>query len=73
MVLNVEMKIGNHSYKSNQVVADSRYDVLLLGIPWQVNNNKNVDYDLRIVNIRDMKLSVDLDAEKYSPKEVTNF
>lgn len=48
VVVTKTLKIGNHNYKSNWVVADSRCDVLL-GIPRHVANNPKVDSDMRIV------------------------
>ena len=43
IVLNGTLKIGNHSYKSNWVVSNCRYDVVL-GMPWHVAHNPNIDY-----------------------------
>jgi len=42
VVLGATVRIGKHSYKSNWLVANCRYDVLL-GMPWHVANNPNID------------------------------
>ncbi len=41
-------KIGNNDYKSNWLVADCGYDVLL-GMPWHVAHNPVIDYRKRVV------------------------
>ena len=43
IVLNGTLKIGFHTYTSNWVVGDSRYDVLL-GMPWHVATDPKIDY-----------------------------
>lgn len=43
VVLDATVKIGDHNYKSNFVVADCRYDVLL-GMPWHKSEGPTVDY-----------------------------
>ena len=50
VILGATLKIGKHSYKSNWLVANCRYDVLL-GMPWHVANNPHVDYNDRIIKI----------------------
>ena len=56
IVLNGALKIGNHLYKSNWVVSNCRYDVLL-GMPWHVANNPLVNYVTRIVKVGDVVLN----------------
>ena len=46
------LRIGSHTYTSNWLVADCRYDVLL-GTPWHVANNPQIDYKKRIVTVND--------------------
>lgn len=58
LVLNGTLKIGSHTYTSNWVVANCRYDVLL-GMPWHVAHNPNVDYVKRVVKIGSDVISVD--------------
>lgn len=42
IVLDTEIQIGDHKYKSNWIVADCRYDVLL-GMPWHVDCSSKID------------------------------
>ena len=55
VVLEGTLKIGNHNYSSNWVVADCRYDVLL-GMPWHVAHKPIIDYENGIVKVNDQKL-----------------
>ena len=43
VVIGAVLKIGSHKYRSNWLVADCRYE-LLLGMPWHVFNNPVVNY-----------------------------
>ena len=58
IVLNGTLKIGSHTYSSNWVVANCRYDVLL-GMPWHVAHNPTVDYVKRVVKGGSDVISVD--------------
>lgn len=49
-VLNGALYIGPHSYTSNWAVADSSVDVIL-GMPWRVANNPDIDYVERSVGL----------------------
>ena len=44
IVLGATLEIGNHAYKSNWLVANCRYDVLL-GMPWHVEIKPKIDYE----------------------------
>lgn len=44
ILVDEEIQIGNHQYKTSWIVANCRYDVML-GMPWHVENNPRVDYD----------------------------
>ncbi len=44
------MKIGNHFYNSNWIVANCRYDVPL-GMPWHVTFNPSIDYKKKVVSV----------------------
>ena len=57
LVLNGTLKLGSHEYTSNWLVGSSRCDVLL-GMPWQVANNPEIDYTNRVVKIGSDVLSV---------------
>ena len=50
VILGATLRIGKHKYKSNWLVANCRYDVLL-GMPWHVANNPSIDYKERIVTV----------------------
>ena len=43
MILSGKIQIGSHVYTSNFLVGSCRYDVLL-GMPWHVANNPEIDY-----------------------------
>lgn len=48
MILNGTVKIESHTFRTNWLVPDCRYDVLL-GMPWHVKFKPTVDYEKRIV------------------------
>lgn len=50
MVYDTEVQIGSHRYRSNWVIADCRYDVLL-GMPWHVETNPGVSYDPKQLHV----------------------
>ena len=58
VVLNGTLKIGSHTYTSNWVLVDCRYDVLL-GMPWHVANNPQIDYKKRIVKVNGDEILID--------------
>lgn len=73
-VLDGTLKIGGHTYKSNWVVSNCRYDVLL-GMPWHVSYNPKVDYCGRQVRVKDTLISgkhVEFDSETPAVK-MTNL
>ena len=51
VVLNGTLSIGSHTYTSSWVVANCRYDVML-GMPWHVAHNPQIDYVKRNVNVK---------------------
>lgn len=55
IVLNTEIHIGGHKYKSNWVVAYCRYDIML-GIPWHVENRPRIEYEAGNLWIGDVEL-----------------
>ena len=50
VVIGATLIIEKHVYKSNWLVANCRYDVLL-GIPWHVSNNPDTNYEHRTVKV----------------------
>lgn len=42
IVMDADIEIGKHRYRSTWVVANCRYDALF-GMPWHVENNPDVD------------------------------
>lgn len=56
VIVNGTLKIGDHLYTSNWVVSNSRYDVLL-GMPWHVAHNPEIDYDSQIVKVGGVSLN----------------
>lgn len=75
MILSGTIQIGSHVYTSNFLVGSCRYDVLL-GMPWHVANNPQIDYPNRRVLVGNEDLFGTLDSEK-SPEvdeiQVTNL
>ena len=51
LILGATLQIGDHSYRSNWLVANCRYDVLL-GMPWHVENNPLVDYNKKTFSLQ---------------------
>ena len=72
IVLHGTLKIGSHTYTSNWVVSDTRYDVLL-GMPWHVAHNPQTDYNKRIVRVHDGELKFQHPKESNSSVKVTNL
>ena len=73
LILNGTLKLGSHGYTSNWLVASSRYDVLL-GMPWHVANNPEIDYSNRVVKVGSDVFPVDFREEENVPRvEVTNL
>lgn len=48
--LDTSAKISGHAYKSNWVVGDCRYDIIL-GLPWHVDCKPIIDYERRQVTV----------------------
>lgn len=55
VVLDAELRLGGHVYRSNFVVADCRYDVIL-GMPWHKHSLPIIDYDKPAVIVDDKVL-----------------
>jgi hypothetical protein len=64
IILDGRLKVGNHEYLSNFVVANCRYDVLL-GRPWHVASNPQVSYPARVAQLKDDTLPVMTGAEEF--------
>ena len=58
MIIGATLKMGNHKYKSNWIVASCRYDVLL-GMPWHVIHNPSIDYKERTIQLDESTLRPD--------------
>lgn len=69
VVVNGTLKIGSHTYTSNWVVMNTRYDVLL-GMPWHVANNPEVNYPNRIVKVNEEILGLE-NPNEVPEKEVS--
>lgn len=50
VIVGAEIGIGSHTYRSNWIVADCRYDILL-GMPWNVDCRPSVDYKSKTIKI----------------------
>ena len=50
VVVDGVLNMGSHKYRSNWAVADCRYDVLL-GMPWHVRHNPDIDYEARSIPV----------------------
>lgn len=61
VVVDTEIELGTHSYRSNWIVANCRYD-LILGMPWHEATNPSVDYVAKTVTIEGKALPSSLDA-----------
>lgn len=44
IVIDAEVGIGSHKYRSNWIVSDCRYDILL-GMPWHHNAYRRINYE----------------------------
>jgi Aspartyl protease len=64
IILDGRLKVGNHEYLSNFVLANCCYDVLL-GMPWHVASNPRVSYYARVVQLKDDTLPVMPGAEEF--------
>ena len=71
VILGATLVVGKHSYKSNWLVANCRYDVLL-GMPWHVAFNPNINYEKRIVKVGPDEILSDKSPSKATVK-VTNL
>ena len=75
-IANGTLMIGSHTYTSNWVVGDSRYDILL-GMPWHVANNPEIDYVNRAINLEDksiqLKNHLEDETADISAVKVTNI
>lgn len=60
VVLNARLKCGKHVYRSNFAVANCRCDVLL-GMPWHVDCNPTIEYEVPTVAIADHCLPMQSD------------
>ena len=63
VVMNATLNMQTHSYRSNWVFADCRYDVLF-GMPWNVANNPRIDYTKRVVQVPDARIVLEDKTEK---------
>ena len=55
LVLDAEVRIGAHQYRSNFAVVNCRYDILL-GMPWHKSENPSVDYAGKKVRVNGLEL-----------------
>ena len=55
LVVDAEVRIGAHRYRSNFAVVNCRYDILL-GMPWNKSENPSVDYAGKKVRVDGMEL-----------------
>lgn len=55
VILDAEIQLGNHVYRSNWIVAGCRYDILL-GMPWHIQCVPSVDYKLGTVKVGESEL-----------------
>ena len=55
VILGGTLIVGKHSYKSNWLVSNCRYEVLL-GMPWHVAHNPLIDYSQRTVKVNSDEL-----------------
>lgn len=57
IIVDAEIEIGAHRYRSNWVVANCRYD-MLLGMPWHEFTNPDTDYIKKTVRVGDILLPI---------------
>ena len=57
ILIGATLTIGGHIYKSNWLVANCRYDVLL-GMPWHVSSNPKMDYENRELFVGNKRLNI---------------
>lgn len=70
VIVDAELRIGRHTYRSNFVVADCRYDVLL-GMPWHKRVSLRIDYVTPVVYVENQYLPVSRGEE--DPVVVTSL
>ena len=69
------LMIGRHEYKSNWIITDARYDVIL-GMPWHKQCNPTIHYDKRVVEVDGVELPIvpmDEKVPKISNMSVKKF
>lgn len=52
LVIDAELKLGNHTYRSIWIVSDCRYDIML-GMPRNVKHRPTVNYETGEVRVRE--------------------
>lgn len=57
IVLDAEVQIGKHTYRSNWAISNCRYDVIL-GTPWHGENKVVADYSTRCLTVNGRFLPV---------------
>lgn len=62
IVVDAEVEIGCYKYRSNWVVANSRYD-MLLGMPWHEEANPDTDYSSKTVWVGNVTLTARTDKD----------
>ena len=69
IVLGATLKIETHKYRSNWIVADCRYD-LLLGMPWHVSNNPLINYQKRTIILGKEVIKVQREKKKTKCRDI---
>lgn len=57
IVIDAEVQIGKHTYRSNWAISNSRYDVIF-GTPWHGENHVVADYSTRTLTVNGRFLPV---------------
>lgn len=63
IVIDAEVEIGSHKYRSNWIVSDCRYDVLL-GMPWHNDVCPRMNYETGELNVKTSALPLHKDSSR---------
>lgn len=66
MIIDAENEIGSHKYRSNLMIANSKYDALL-GTPWHIDVQSSIDYANHRVRVNGDRLPT-IDPKQNPPK-----
>lgn len=66
IVIDAELEIGKMKYRSNWIVANCRYEILL-GIPWHIKCKPTMDYGSGCLKLGDIELPTSWESSRSVP------